>query len=81
MRDRRQKGHILNVMEDVGREIMRTGRRPSMMPIRKMRPSIGWERAVVGRSGANIGTCQKIIPVGIRRTKGVKADWNDGFRM
>jgi len=68
-------------MEDIGREIMRTGRRPSMMPRRKMRPPIGQERAVVGRSGANIGTCRKIIPVGIRRTKGVKADRNDGHRM
>ena len=48
-----------------------------MMPRSKMRPPIGRERAVVGRAGAHIVTCRKIIPVGIRRAKGVKANRND----
>ena len=45
--------------------------RSSMMPRRKMRPPIG------SRSGAHIGTCQKIIAVGIRRAMGAKATRND----
>jgi hypothetical protein len=48
-----------------------------MMPRRKMRPPIGGERAVGSRSGAHEVTCRKIIPFGIWRANGVKANRND----